>query len=266
MSDICTFFFWNLAGRPLIGELAAAVKEHEVDILILAESSLSSEQILSTIPTLSEPETYSKKILIYTTGDPSRMLPAFDDPGRRLTIRRLTFKSCAEILVAAVHFYDKRNWSDDDQLAEATNLARDIVGIEEKFGHARTLLVGDLNMNPFDKAVVAAAGLHGVMARGIARERTRIVSARKYRFFYNPMWKFLGDRGPSPPGTYYYRQAVQVVYFWNILDQVLVRPDLMEALMDIRIIDNVAGRSLLDAEGRPSASDHLPLLFRLRLA
>jgi endonuclease/exonuclease/phosphatase family metal-dependent hydrolase len=265
MSEILTFFFWNLAKQSLVKELALAIKEYRVDILVLAESELDETEIHRQIPVLSKPETYSEKIKIYTSGDPSHIIPAFDDPSRRLTIRRIAIPNRAEILLAAVHFHDKSNWSDEDQLAEATNLARDIIKMEEHFGHTRTLLVGDLNMNPFDKAVVAAAGLHGVMTKALARKQTRTVAAREYRFFYNPMWAHLGDRTSAPPGTTFYQKAVQIMYFWNIVDQVLVRPELMDALIDVRILNRIDETPLVDKAGRPSLSDHLPLLFRLQI-
>ncbi|HXQ33744.1 MAG TPA: hypothetical protein VN843_07015, partial [Anaerolineales bacterium] len=160
---------------------------------MLAESELRDDDILTAIPGINKPLTFSDKIQIYTRGDPSLVVvPAFDDPARRLTVRRLLFPQHPEILLAAVHFFDKRNWTEADQLAEAINLANDIIKTESKFGHTRTILVGDLNMNPFDKAVVAANGLHGVMTRNIAREQTRTVASRDYPFFFNPMWSFLG--------------------------------------------------------------------------
>jgi len=121
-------------------------------------------------------------------------------------------------------------------------------------------------MNPFDTGVVAANGLHGVMTRNIAKEQTRTVANRDYPFFFNPMWSFLGERESGPPGTNFYRKSVHVVYFWNMLDQVLVRPDLMDSLIELRTLDQINGGSLLDAAGKPAVSDHLPLLFRLRLS
>jgi hypothetical protein len=266
MRNNLTIFFWNLARRHLVRELAVVVKEQHIDILILAESDLDIDDLRMEIPHLSEPTTYSDRIKIFTTGDPSQVVPVFDDPARRLTVRRLIIPPNPEILLAAVHFFDKRNWSEDDQLAEATNLAADIVRIENRFAHSRTILVGDLNMNPFDKAVVAAAGLHGVMTRRIASGQTRTVGSRNYRFFYNPMWAFLGDRLSPPPGTYFHHKSAQIMYFWNLLDQVLIRPSLMDKLLEIRILDRVGERSLVNAKGRPSPSDHLPLLFRLQLS
>jgi hypothetical protein len=88
------------------------------------------------------------------------------------------------------------------------------------------------------------------------------------QFFYNPMWSHFGERGPSPPGSYYYRSSSQVAYFWHFFDQVLLRPDLLDSCSDddVRVITEVGGRSLLDCEGRPDArhgSDHLPLVVTL---
>jgi hypothetical protein len=56
-------------------------------------------------------------------------------------------------------------------------------------------------------------------------------------------------------------------YFWAIYDQVLLRPSLAPALTEVSILDHDGQESLLTANGLPdiaNASDHLPLLVRLR--
>ncbi|MFT3774801.1 MAG: hypothetical protein QM820_56350 [Minicystis sp.] len=260
------FFFWNLDHRQLARHLADAAAEHNLDIILLAESSLSIADIGTYLPNFSIPTAFgSPRIQILTRGNPADIVPLFDDPAARLTIRRFVSDSRQEVLIAAVHYYDKSNWSDSDQLAEVANLATDIINAESRVGHSRTILVGDLNMNPFDHAVVAAKGLHGVMTRSLARKRTRTVAGREYPFFFNPMWGLLGERADDPPGTHFYSQAVHVNYFWHTIDQVLVRPDLMDGLMDVRVLDRIGGKTLLTREGRPAASDHLPLYFRIDL-
>lgn len=62
-----------------------------------------------------------------------------------------------------------------------------------------------------------------------------------------------------------------MLYFWNLFDQVLLRPDLMERFSNdqLEILTTAAGTSLLSEDGRinaAAASDHLPVLFRLNLA
>jgi hypothetical protein len=118
--------------------------------------------------------------------------------------------------------------------------------------------------------MVGADALHAVMSRHIAARATRLVAGEERRFFYNPMWNHFGDHPPCPPGTYYYRGSNQVVFFWNMFDQVLIRPDLLEFFRDedLSILDSAGGTQLLTAGGTPDTSigsDHLPILFRLLL-
>ena len=141
---------------------------------------------------------------------------------------------------------------------------------EKQVGHYRTVLVGDLNMNPFEDGVVGANGLHAVMSRRIAERQKRTVQNREYQFFYNPMWNFFGDETSGPPGTYYYSNSEYVVYFWNMFDQVLIRPQLLDRFKstDLKIVHCIDTISLLSSSGIPdkySKSDHLPIVFILNL-
>jgi hypothetical protein len=108
------------------------------------------------------------------------------------------------------------------------------------------------------------------MDQRIARGVHRIVQDRAYPFFYNPMWSLLGDGSRGAPGTFFYQNGEHQVYFWNMFDQVFLRPTLLDRFRmdDLAILDHNGVQSLLTETGRPSArvgSDHLPLLFRLTL-
>lgn len=118
--------------------------------------------------------------------------------------------------------------------------------------------------------MISANGLHGVMAKKIAQQRSRVVQKMEYPYFYNPMWSLLGDASSGQPGTFYYANGEHACYFWNMFDQVLLRPDLLECFDNrhLKIIDTINGLSLLSKNGRPSqtiASDHLPIYFKLDL-
>ena len=43
--------------------------------------------------------------------------------------------------------------------------------MENKAGHKRTVLVGDLNMNPFETGLVTASGLNATMTRKLPRRK-----------------------------------------------------------------------------------------------
>jgi hypothetical protein len=138
-------------------------------------------------------------------------------------------------------------------------------------GHARTILTGDLNMNPYEDGMVVSNGLHAVMTREIALRETRTVKFKSNVFFYNPMWRHFGQRPEGHAGTYYLASPKTRADYWNIYDQVLIRPALLPYFHDedLEIIhrDFDLNVSLL-RRGVPdhdSISDHLPILFRLRI-
>jgi hypothetical protein len=188
----------------------------------------------------------------------------------RLTIRHLRLPGLTDILLAITHLPSKLHWSESSQSMECVELSNSIRTAEHQVGHARTVLVGDLNVNPFEDGVVSANGLHGVMSRSIAQERTRVVQSREYPFFYNQMWALFGDGTPGPSGTYYHRRAEHRVFFWNMFDQVLIRPDLLPLFdnKELEILESDGEMLLLSNKGLPDAevaSDHLPVIFRLAL-
>lgn len=123
-------------------------------------------------------------------------------------------------------------------------------------------------MNPFDDGMIAAQGFHAVMTKQQAQGKERTVQGRQYQYFYNPMWGQFGDRTDGPAGTYYHHGSKPLQYFWNMYDQVLLRPALMDKLTGLEILTTDGIKPLLTAKNLPrksDASDHLPILFRLEL-
>jgi hypothetical protein len=269
-----TFLFWNLNRKPLVDTLATLTSRHDVDVLILTECAVTPDAVLLSIngrpPSRYQyaPGIGCRKVEVFVRFLPEFVRPVFETD--RLTIRRLVLPGLNDLLLAAVHSPSKLHWRDSSQAIECVDLAESIRREEARAGHGRTLLVGDLNMNPFEDGMVAAKGLHGVMSRSIAARGTRVVQGKEYPFFYNPMWSLLGDRETSPPGTYYYDNAEHTVFFWNMFDQVLVRPELLPhfELQDLSIVQSDGCNSFLCPSGVPDAdnfSDHLPIVFGLRL-
>jgi hypothetical protein len=151
----------------------------------------------------------------------------------------------------------------------ANQISAKIREAEGALGTSRTVLVGDLNMNPFEKGVISASGLHAVMTRAIARKEGRTVDGELYPFFYNPMWSRFGDSTEGPPGTYYRQGSSLTEYFWHTFDQVLIRPALLDRFDEksLRVLTECGERRFLRQSGIPDhsrVSDHLPLLFTLK--
>lgn len=151
------------------------------------------------------------------------------------------------------------------QVFPAIGLVSAIDQVEENVGHRRTVLLGDFNMDPFEQGMLGAGSLHAMMSRRTAAKQSRPIGERHYRMFYNPMWGLLGDDRPGPPGTYRYWRSEHVCQEWHAYDQVLIRPDLLQAFPAgrLRILDSAGETSLLTSQGIPTPSDHLPVVFHL---
>jgi endonuclease/exonuclease/phosphatase family metal-dependent hydrolase len=265
------FLFWNINRKPLGDIVADLADTHGVDLVALAECSIEPATLLRKLNLdrtggFQFPPSVSKGVMIFTRFSRGFLHRSFES--ERVSIRRLALPARSEVLIVAVHFPSKLYWSNDSQASECTELARQIDLEENKVGHQRTVLFGDFNMNPFEAGLVSAAGLNSVMSRRVAARLRRTVQGRQYRFFYNPMWGHLGDRSSDTAGSYYYDRAEHVNYFWNVFDQVLLRPELAEGFHSdqIRILTSVGERSLVRPDGRPDtskASDHLPIIFEL---
>ena len=185
----------------------------------------------------------------------------------RLTVRRVRVPALPEFLLVAAHLPSKMSFSPESQQAGIQELAQTVRDIEADQA-LPSIVMGDLNVDPFEPALISAAGLHAVMDQRIAARGKRVVQDVEYPFFYNPMWRHFGDQGPTPPGTHYYPRAEPVCLFWHRFDQVLVRPQLLPALREdsIRVITQI-GEEPLTKLDRPGTlhSDHLPILLDIDL-
>jgi hypothetical protein len=246
---------------------------HQIDILMLVECPILLYDLLNILNSTGEPAYFFSpgqcgKVNIYSKFSDKYIRPIYETD--RLTIRHLRLPSRSDVLLAVTHFPSKHDWSDESQAQECVCLADNIKKAEEIIGHSRTILVGDLNMNPFEDGVVSARGLHAVMSRTIAKRIDRVVQHQRYPFFYNPMWSMLGDATRGAPGTYYYPKSEHLAYFWHMFDQVLIRPDLLERFRneDMQILESDGTAKFLSRNGYPNKreySDHLPILFRLEI-
>jgi hypothetical protein len=251
--------------------VAAFAREWDVDILVLAEDKNEPPAVVRELNHGAQRLYFSDlgesdRLTILTRFQPQRWSLIRDSFG--VSIRHYRMPLGDSFLLVAVHLASKLRKQTEDQILGTTRLAGYIREAEENAGHKRTMLIGDLNMNPFEVGVVGSEGLHGIMDRRIVSGGSRVVQGEDRTFFFNPMWAKFGDGGPSPPGTYYYNSGAEVNYFWNMFDQVLLRPALLQSLEadGVNIVTAIQGVTLLNDKGRPNRadhSDHLPLVCRL---
>lgn len=263
-----TFVFWNINRKPVANLIAALAHSTKADFIILAESHYGSieltEVLNSSEPVYKFHAIRPQRLTFFSKFESFHRLRSESD---YFSIQHHNLPGRPDFLLAMVHLPSRLYSSDASQMLECQHLADKIREVERRTGHHRTVLLGDLNSNPFDPGVVGANALHGVMSRQIAQKLTRSVHGQEYPFFYNPMWNHFGDEN-GVPGTYFYSRSEHVNYFWNMFDQALIRPALFEFLpaKAVEIVTTVNSISLLSGNGRPkNASDHLPIKLTLEM-
>ena len=181
------------------------------------------------------------------------------------TIKEITIKNVKYIIVG-VHFPSKLCCTDEERQAKSNELTHDIIDYENKTGSDRTLIVGDFNANPFENCMVNANSLHSISVDKEARRLSRTVLKTEYKMFYNPMWALYGTH-TAPYGTYYVSSGKINHFYWNIFDQVIMRPSLISFFdqRSLKIISRTGDISLLKDNYKPDRkiSDHLPIFLTI---
>jgi hypothetical protein len=269
-----TFLFWNINMQSLANSIVSLVEEYKVDVLILAESNIPDMDLISSLNSIDgplfslAPPGLPSRLKIYSRLE-SRYVKPIRDSGW-ITIRHLVPPIGRNVLLVAAHLPSKLYQSEQDQILNCTRFSRIIEEAETVVGHTRTLIIGDFNMNPFEHGIVGADGIHAVSDRSIAARGTRKVNGEDRRFFYNPMWNYFGDISPGPPGTYFYDTGTQVNLYWNIFDQVLIRPELLDSFSNdnVKVVTQVGSTCRISEFERPNksvGSDHFPIMLRLNI-
>jgi hypothetical protein len=267
--------FWNLGRRNLGAPVRALVESEDIDLLILAElpkDAAAITQELTSLPkgTYEQPAFWvNERVFLFTHYSHAFFHPVADFS--TASIQELRLPCQPALLLVCAHLYSKRSHNDTSQLSAAVDLAEQIRRCEGQVAHENTILIGDLNCDPFELAAVDVHALNGVKCRHVTKRASRTTNDKTRPYFYNPMWSLLGDLAKQPPGTHYWTGSTNVEYYWRTYDQVMVRASLVETLEpdSLRIITKIATHQLARPNGRPDKahySDHFPITVTLDLS
>ncbi|ADG69436.1 Endonuclease/exonuclease/phosphatase [Planctopirus limnophila DSM 3776] len=264
------FGFWNTYRKSLVEPVIEWVHEFELNIVLLAESTLSSQSLaemlsISSGQVWSYPKNPIRRFCVAYREPLLSFEPVYVDRSERAPLLELR-TGHETLLIALVHLPSLLHRDETDQDIIISDLISRIDEQEKFAGHSRTMVIGDFNLNPFSRQVIGANGLHATMSRQLVKKGSRTVDGNERKMFYNPMWRFLGDDGEHPPGTHFYRSSTSNAYFWHVFDQVLLRNELTDRLVDLKIITKLNSFSLLNDSGQPDRenfSDHFPVVLKL---
>lgn len=230
--------FWNVNKkdlRPLVCSIALA---HSVDVVILCENKTSTTDTLIDLQTR-----VSSRFCAPLTISPTPRFHCFSrsagldleevHEGARISVRRMQLNQQV-VLLGVVHGIDMRNNDTETRQAAAQAMADEFRFVQEMQKTRQMILVGDFNMNPFDRAMNLAAGMNAMMTQSCVQRGTRTFQKKEYDFYYNPMWNLLGDKSGGPSGTVYDISNVGP-YGWSMLDQVLVHHGALHLFGEVSI-------------------------------
>lgn len=263
--DTLRICFWNTNRNVEINEYIVDIMyENNVDIFVLAEYEADYEEIQSE---LNIQKSEIEKCItigcdrITILKRKYNMEPGFQNKYCSLQIID------SKYILACLHLPSKLYAERLKKDIAIGRIVEEIQRYEKMLGIENTIIVGDINENPYETGCLGAGRFHGIPVYKDAMRKYRTVMGESFKMFYNPMWNLLGDFS-FPPGTYYYVGNDVINSFWNIYDQVMLRPCLRERFIDkeLKILYKTEKNRLVNRNNHPSKdiSDHLPIIFEIR--
>lgn len=260
--------FWNVNNRNLTHLVCEVVDSRDVDVVVLNEISGTDSGALLTFlrnvdPNFYKPSSSEERFYSFCRKRGLDMQELND--GFRFSVRRLSFGP-NPILLAIIHGVDVRNHDAESRQSIAEEFADELRHIKSLHDTDRVIVLGDFNMNPFDRVMNLARGLNAMMTIAITKKRVRRFANKDYDLYYNPMWGLFGDNTNGPPGTIYDTSSIGH-YGWSMFDQAVLSHSVIGMFKDVEILDHTGRSKLTTSEGLPdktNASDHLPILLTLQ--
>jgi hypothetical protein len=128
------------------------VRDFNIDVLMLAENALGVADVLCELNTSGVADFHyntglCERIDIFSKFTQARIKPQFES--KHITVRHLKPPAACDLLLVVVHLSSKLHQSNESQTFEMTEIARDIIRMEDKIGHKRTILVGGSEYESF---------------------------------------------------------------------------------------------------------------------
>ena len=255
------FLFWNTYKKQLNSVICDLIVENGVDIAVFAEYCANEGELFQLLASrgvsMRKYDTIGcERIMVIGKTENVVM-------GRQTEYESIQIIN-GQLILCCVHLPSQIYTENEERRNTAIQrIMHDIRSTEVEFSTKQTVVVGDLNINPFDYACTGIRYFNAVPIFAEAKKNTRKSADEEFDMFYNPMWNFFGDF-QKPYGTCYSSKSS---IYWNVFDQVLLRPALRKRFVDtsLQILAGTEHQKFLNRIGHlnKSISDHLPIVFEL---
>lgn len=257
--------FWNLNKKDNADLALTCMREEEVGIAAFAEYSGTkfSDELLQSSGY--RPIGYGGCDKVKTFArEPIEILECFEQS--RFTVLPMKMGDIY-FVVAVAHLVDRMSSADSEpRLVDIRKMMDVVHGYENKASINKTIVMGDLNANPYDREMLLPNAFNAMLFKGILRNKTaRTWCGDEYPFLYNPTIHWLSEESENYGSFYYSGDCTSPI--WNCYDQALVSPELMDRIKSYSYLKRIGDRDLV-ANVRPDSkiSDHLPLLVDIDLS
>ncbi|WP_413299739.1 hypothetical protein AA0X95_16670 [Bacillus sp. 1P10SD] len=274
--------FWNVEKKDLSEEIGEIANHHKADFILIGEliskdTKKYKAELEKSGYKLRTTSTAKVKIFDRFSSSPQKTVSIPKDDVHYSQRNRITSMiyniNGHKVLLVGIHLFSKASMKRESSRLNFGGLTLDVIKyIEDQHKIDKTIIIGDFNINPFESGMIDFFGMNATMSKNIALHRERIISKQKKRFLFNPSWEVYSKVGElnKPVGTYYFEDTYDtLVPYWNLLDQVLISPNLVHNSLSFEIVSSAGDKvpTLLNEKFLPDAeqySDHLPILYKIQ--
>jgi len=257
--------FWNLYKKENSKYVIALLTSEEIDVAIFAEyEGLLLDKISSAL---------NGYYIQYGLGGNDKIVAIIkgniDVNVKREQSRYTLYTARIEqqiVHIGGVHLQANPHASSTDRAITLHDLTCDIRSLEKETASDNTIVIGDFNANPFSLEMISKKGMNAVVFKGLIDLHENVKhEGQQLRRFYNPTLLLLSEE-KKQYGSYYYGSGSETLY-WNMYDQVVMRKQLANAIVDMKYCKSAGNYQLVTKYGLPkkSISDHLPLCVEVKI-
>lgn len=257
--------FWNMNKKDNADLALTFMREEEIGVAAFSEFSGTdfSAELLKGSGYRSISHGGCDKVIVFAR-ESIEVLECYEES--RFTVLPMKMGE-TYFIVAAAHLVDRMSSTDPEPRLVDIRKMMDIVhGYEITASISKTIVMGDLNANPYDREMLLPNAFNAMLFKGILRNKTaRTWCGDEYSFLYNPTIHWLSEESENYGSFYYSGDCISPI--WNCYDQALVSPELMDSINSYSYLKRIGDRDLI-AKVRPDSkiSDHLPLVVDIDLS
>ncbi len=256
--DTLKIVFWNIHNTAQPCLLSELIKEEDVGILILTESShINVGNFVKNLENYALYEGLSKNKLCIIAKDNIEF-------SNILTKNRYTLAECKwnnlRFNLGAVHLQSQNVEQSNEREETIRNLKNDLATYENITD--KTMIIGDFNVQPYSNEMIAFNYFNAVVYKDLIKNEITTFENEQYKRFYNPTLTLISEKN-KVYGTHYYDNRNTL--FWEFLDQCIIRKSLLKNFIKVGIMHKIRNNSLLkNKKPNNEISDHLPIYIILK--